>query len=177
METVYIETERLVLRSWKPSDRKAFAQMNGNDEVMRFFPSTLTTEESDKLADRIESELEECGLGLYAVEIKETGAFIGYVGFHRFNFDAPFSPGLEIGWRISSGHWHKGYATEAAKACVDYARKIGLTGKVYSFTAVPNLPSENVMKRIGMTYSGRFLHPALCDGHWLKLHKLYFLEL
>lgn len=174
---IYMETERLILRSWKSEDRIPFAEMNGNRNVMRYFPQPLSTDESNAFVDHIIAEFEETGFGLYAVEIKETGEFIGYVGFHRFTFDAPFSPGWEIGWRLSDRFWHKGYATEAAKACINHAAEKQLCDKLYSFTAFPNIPSENVMKRIGMTYHGTFMHPALPDGHRLKEHKLYSIDL
>lgn len=174
---IYMETERLILRSWKFDDREPFAEMNSNGNVMKYFPSTLSINESNAFVDRIKAEFEETGFGLYAVEIKETGEFIGYVGFHRFTFDAPFSPGWEIGWRISDRFWHKGYATEAAKACLGFAQVKHFCDRLYSFTAVPNIPSENVMKRIGMCDEGTFMHPALADGHWLKEHKLYSIEL
>lgn len=177
METVYIETERLILRSWKPEDRAPFAEINGNDNVMRYFPAPLTVEESNLFYDRIISEFEETGIGLFAVEVKETGRFIGYVGFHRFTFDAPFAPGWEIGWRLSDRFWHRGYATEAAAACIAFAREKRICGRLYSFTAVPNTPSENVMKRIGMSFEGLFMHPALPAGHWLREHKLYSMDL
>lgn len=177
MEPIYIETERLILRSWEIEDRAYFAEMNRNDNVMRFFPAPLSIEESNAFVDRINSEFEETGFGLYAVEIKKTGEFIGYAGFHRFTFDVPFSPGWEIGWRISDKFWKNGYATEAAAACIKYAREKKMCDRVYSFTAVPNIPSENVMKRIGMTFEGLFMHPALADGHWLKEHKLYTIHL
>lgn len=174
---IYMETERLLLRSWKYEDRKFFAEMNGDGNVMKYFPTTLSADESNSFVDRINAEFEETGVGLYAVEIKETGEFIGYVGFHRFTFEAPFSPGWEIGWRISDRFWHKGYASEAARACLGYARKKHFCNRLYSFTAVPNNPSENVMKRIGMSFQGTFMHPTLADGHWLKEHKLYSIDL
>lgn len=174
---IFIETERLILRRWKEEDRKPFAEMNGNPNVMKYFPSTLSTEESSAFVDRINSEFEETGYGLYAVETKDTGEFIGYVGFHRFTFDAPFSPNWEIGWRISDKFWHKGYATEAATACINYAREKKMCNTLYSFTAVPNIPSENVMKRIGMSYEMTFMHPKLPHGHRLKEHKLYSIKL
>lgn len=165
------------MRSWKYEDLEPFAEMNGNENVMKYFPATLSVDESNDFVDRINAEFKETGFGLYAVEIKEPGMFIGYVGFHRFTFDAPFSPGWEIGWRISYRFWHNGYATEAAKACLDYARGKHLCEKLYSFTAVPNIPSENVMKRIGMSFQGTFMHPALAESHWLKEHKLYSIDL
>lgn len=177
MDTTYIETERLILRSWRVTDRAVFAEINSNNKVMKYFPKPLSIEESNGFVDRINSEFEETGFGLYAVEIKETGEFIGYVGFHRFAFDVPFSPGWEIGWRISDKFWNKGYATEAAMACIKYAREKKLCNRLYSFTAVPNIASENVMKRIEMSFEGLFMHPALAEGHWLKEHKLYSLDL
>ena len=177
MDTTYIETERLILRSWRVTDRAVFAEINSNNKVMKYFPKPLSIEESNGFVDRINSEFEETGFGLYAVEIKETGEFIGYVGFHRFAFDAPFSPRWEIGWRISDKFWNKGYATEAAMACIKYAQEKKLCNRLYSFTAVPNIASENVMKRIGMSFEGLFMHPALAEGHWLKEHKLYSLDL
>ena len=177
MDTTYIETERLILRSWRVTDRAVFAEINSNNKVMKYFPKPLSIEESNGFVDRINSEFEETGFGLYAVEIKETGEFIGYVGFHRFTFDVPFSPGWEIGWRISDKFWNKGYATEAAMACIKYAGEKKLCNRLYSFTAVPNIASENVMKRIEMSFEGLFMHPALAEGHWLKEHKLYSLDL
>lgn len=177
MDTTYIETERLILRSWRMTDRAVFAEINSNNKVMRYFPKPLSIDESNGFVDRINSEFEETGFGLYAVEIKETGEFIGYVGFHRFTFDVPFSPGWEIGWRISDKFWNKGYATEAAMACIKYAQEKKLCNRLYSFTAVPNIASENVMKRIGMSFEGLFMHLALAEGHWLKEHKLYSLDL
>lgn len=105
MMGIYLETERLILRSWKDADRKPFAEMNGNRTVMKYFPATLSVVESNAFVDRINAEFEETGFGLYAVEIKDTREFIGYVGFHRFTFDAPFSPGWEIDgvFQIDSG--------------------------------------------------------------------------
>lgn len=172
-----MEPERLLLRSRKYEDRNIFAEMNGDRNVMKYFPATLSADESNSFADRINAEFEETGAGLYAVEIKETSEFIGYVGFHRFTFNAPFSSGWGIGWRISDRFWHKGYASEAAGACLDYAREKHFCNKLYSFTAVPNIPSENVMKRIVMSFQRTFMHPKLADGYWLKEHKLYSIDI
>ena len=143
---------------------------------MEYLPKTLSPEETEQFYRRIVAEHSECGYGLYAVETKSGGRFIGYVGFHHFDFDAPFSPGVEIGWRLAREHWDKGYATEAAKACLDYARRRGLFDEVYSFTAVCNHRSERVMQKIGMEPQGFFLHPALPEGDRLRRHVLYRLD-
>ena len=88
---------------------------------MEFFITTLTQEETMAFYCRIRKEFEEYGYGLYAVECKKTRNFLGYVGFHNIAFESDFTPGVEIGWRLCRDVWGKGYATEAASACLDYA--------------------------------------------------------
>lgn len=171
-----IETDRLILRTWRKDDILPFAEINRDEVVMEYLPKTLSPEETEQFYRRIVAEHDVYGYGLYAVEAKEDGRFIGYVGLHHFDFDAPFSPGVEIGWRLAREYWDKGYATEAAKACLDYARKCGLFNEVYSFTAVCNNRSERVMQKIGMEHQGFFLHPALPEGDRLQRHVLYRLD-
>ena len=95
-----IETDRLILRSWKSEDLPLFATMNKDARVMRYFPATLTDEQTESFYNRIQSEFERNGWGVYAVESKSSGKFIGYVGLHEIGFDADFTPGVEIGWSI-----------------------------------------------------------------------------
>ena len=173
---IMIETGRLVLRQWREEDVAPFAEMNRDVEVMEHMPKCLSLEESEQFYRRIMAEHEACGYGLYALELKDTGTFIGYTGFHHFDFDADFAPGIEIGWRIARRYWNQGYATEAARACISYARANRLFNEIYSFTAVCNHRSERVMQKIGMERHGWFLHPALPDGHRLKLHVVYRLD-
>ena len=172
-----LETDRLILRQWSDNDLAPFSEINRNKEVMEHFPSILTHEETVKFYNRTVSEFSEFGIGLYALELKSDGKFIGYTGFHHFDFDAEFSPGIEIGWRLDSRYWNHGYATEAAKACLDYARINHLFNEIYSFTTVGNHRSERVMQKIGMSRVCFFTHPSLPEGHKLKPHVLYKLEL
>lgn len=167
-----IETSRLILREWRYSDFQPFAEMNADSEVMRYFPNTLTKEASDDFAHRIIAEMNAKGFGLFAVELKSSGVFIGYVGLHEIAFDAGFKGEIEIGWRLDKRYWNNGYATEAAQAVLNFAKNLGLN-KVYSFTAAVNLPSERVMNKIGMVKIGEFEHPVLEKGHWLRKHVLY----
>jgi len=117
-----IETERLILRPWRKDDILPFSEINCDEEVMEYLPKCLSMEETVQFYNRIVAEHDRFGYGLYAVETKNDGSFIGYVGFHHFDFDAEFSPGVEIGWRLAGEHWNQGYATEAAKACLDYPK-------------------------------------------------------
>lgn len=175
--TCMIETERLILRSWRKEDIIPFSEINRDKEVMEHLPKCLSLEETTQFYDRIVAEHNTSGYGLYAVELKNNGEFIGYVGFHRFGFESSFSPGIEIGWRLARKHWNQGYATETAIACIEYARKHKLFSEIYSFTAVCNHRSERVMQKIGMKLEGYFSHPALPEGHRLRPHILYKLDL
>lgn len=138
-----------------------------------YFPDTLTQAESDQLIDRFEKHTEDKGFGIWAVERKEDGAFIGFIGLLEVSFDADFEGAIEIGWRLDNKFWKRGYAAEGARACLDYAfGELGLK-EIVSFTALTNKPSEMVMQRIGMKKAGEFDHPKLEDGSPLKRHVLY----
>ena len=172
---IYIETERLILRSWKPEDLPLFTVMNKDKRVMRYFPATLSDTESEAFYNRIQDEIDRKGRGLYAVEIKSTREFIGYVGLHEIGFEADFTPGVEIGWRLAADYHNQGYATEAAKSVLEIAKNVGLE-MLYSFTAKINAPSERVMQKIGMTKIGEFEHPKLSVDSPLALHVLYQID-
>ncbi|ANU18406.1 GNAT family N-acetyltransferase [Planococcus maritimus] len=171
------ESQRLGFRRWQTSDREPFAAMNANPDVMEFFPNTLSRAESDALIDRIEAHIEKIGYGLWAVERKEDGAFIGFIGLLDVTFDIGVKGATEIGWRLDPKFWKQGYASEGAKACLAYAfEELGKTA-IYSFTAAINIPSITVMKRIGMEKTGEFEHPRVAEGSSLKRHVLYKKEL
>lgn len=168
----YAETERLILRSWHPDDLPQFAEINKDAQVMKYFPAKLSDSETEEFFNRINKEFESKGWGLYAIEIKTTGEFIGYVGLHEIGFEADFTPGIEIGWRLGADFHNKGYATEAAKEVINLAKSHGIT-KLYSFTAAINKPSERVMQKIGMEKVGEFDHPKLSADSPLCRHVLY----
>lgn len=170
---VYFETERLRFRDWTREDLPPFRKMNKDPQVMRYFPSTLEDAETDAFFERIQKEFSSSGYGLYAVELKETGEFIGFIGFHEASFPAAFTPCIEIGWRLKASAFGKGYATEGARACIAYGFQELKFPEIYSFTAKINLPSERVMQKIGMIKVGEFDHPNVQDGSILKEHVLY----
>lgn len=90
-----LQTERLILRTWKVADRDPFAQLNADPSVMRYFPATLTWAESDALVDVIESHHSIHGFGLWAAEEKATGVFMGFIGLNIPSFQAYFTPTVE----------------------------------------------------------------------------------
>lgn len=168
-----IETERLILRKWKESDYKTFIEMNQDKDVMEFFPSTLTKEETLSMIERIKKHFEVNNFGLFAVELKETSEFIGFLGLSIPRFEADFMPCVEIGWRLHKKYWNNGYATEAGKACLRYAFEELNLEEVVSFTAKINKKSIKVMEKIGMEFDLEFDHPNVKDGSELKPHVLY----
>ena len=172
-ERIEFETERLRLRQWKSADRAPFAALNDDPRVMEYFPSRLSRAESDTMADCCESLIRERGWGPWATELKENGEFIGVVGLHAPEEQFPFSPCVEILWRLAFEHWRKGLATEAAKEALRIGfQRLGLA-EIVSFTAVNNRRSRAVMERLGMTESGLFEHPSVPEESGLRLHCLY----
>lgn len=173
-----LETSRLKLRQWRKSDWPAFAKLNADSKVMRYYPFTLTAEESNALAEKFTSLIAGRGWGFWAVEVKNIHDFIGFVGLHETTYALPVTPCVEIGWRLAKEHWGNGYATEAGWAVLKLAfEKLGLT-VVYSFTSVANRRSRAVMQRLNMiNTNNNFKHPMLQEGHPFSEHVLYKIEL
>jgi RimJ/RimL family protein N-acetyltransferase/truncated hemoglobin YjbI len=166
-------TKRLLLRQWRPADRAPFAKLNADPRVMEYFPSTLTREQSDAMADRCESLIAERGWGFWAVERKADGRFIGFVGLHVPAAPLPFSPCTEVGWRLAVEHWGHGFATEAALEALRVGFEVLRLAEIVSFTVVGNRKSRAVMERLGMTQSGLFEHPNVPAGSPVRQHCLY----
>lgn len=170
-----IETERLILREWRSDDLEPFARLNADERVCEFLPKSLSREESDAMAGRIRNHFDLHGYGLYAVEVKSSGTFVGFTGLSIPGFDAPFMPAVEIGWRLAFEAWGNGYASEAARAVLRHGVEVLDLGPIISFTASQNIRSRRVMEAIGLTRDPRedFDHPKLAKGHPLRCHVLY----
>lgn len=173
-----LTTARLKLRHWQPSDLAPFAALNDDPAVMQFLPARLSRDASDAIAGACQAQLAEHGYGLWAVEVRGGQPFIGYVGLNAPSFEAPFTPCMEVLWRLAHGSWGHGYATEAARACLGYAFTVLGVPEVISFTVPGNVRSRGVMLRLGMTQDreGDFEHPRLPQGHALRRHVLYRLR-
>lgn len=171
-----LETPRLLLRPWCEADRAPFAALNADPETMRYLAKVLTRAESDAVIDTHSREMAaNGGWGAYAVERRSDAAFIGMVGLRRVTFAAPFTPCIELMWRILRAHEGHGYVTEAARAAAGFAFTTLREPRLYAFTVPANTRSRAVMERIGMTRvdGGDFDHPNLAEGHPLRRHVLY----
>jgi len=174
---IELETARLRLRRWRDADRAPFAALNADPAVMEFFPAPQSREASDASIDAWRAQLESRGWSNWAVELVESGEFIGFVGLSVPRRALPCSPCVEVGWRLARRFWGRGLASEAARAALGAGfERIGLT-EIVSFTALGNLRSRAVMERIGMRDAHQdFEHPGVPEGHALRLHCLYRID-
>ena len=176
--SVTLTSDRFRLRPWRDEDREPFAAMNADPRVMEFFRSPLGRAESDTMVDRIQAHFSERGFGLWAIEVPGIAPFIGFTGLTVALFSAPFTPCVEVGWRLASQHWGQGYATEAARLALGYGFGTLALPEVVSFTSATNHRSRAVMERLGMQRdpADDFDHPGIAEGHALRRHVLYRLR-
>ena len=171
---IEFETPRLLLRQWRDSDREQFAIMNSDPAVMEFFPSLQSRANSDASIDAWQTQFAAQGWSNWAIELIESGEFIGFTGLSVPRRVLPFSPCVEVGWRLARAFWGKGLATEAARGALRVGFEQLSLAEVVSFTAIGNQRSRAVMERIGMNNANQdFEHPGVPEGHPLRLHCLY----
>jgi len=173
-----IETQRLILRRWKESDLEPFAAINQDPLVMATLGPLRTREETAQSIKRIEDHFVDYGYGLYAAELKEPRALIGFIGCQHLSLDLPVRPTLEIGWRLGSQYWGRRLAPEGARAVLnDMFSRPGID-EIVSITAMVNIKSMSVMKRLGMHTdpAENFDHPKVPVDSPLRRHVLYRLK-
>lgn len=170
-----IETERLILRTWKDADADEYYRINQDSRVIEFLRGSLTMQEIKDFIASANQQFDKLGYTLFAAEEKITGSLTGFIGLNPPPWKAHFTPCVEIGWRLGSQYWNKGYATEGAKAVLEYGfNKCGLT-EIVSFTSPANIRSIRIMEKIGMKRNirGDFFHPKLPPDHKLAKQILY----
>jgi RimJ/RimL family protein N-acetyltransferase len=174
-----LETERLVLREWRESDKRLWANIIGDPHVRRFFPGLGSYADAEAGIEKAKLRLREHGFSLMAVERKADGVFMGMLGMVPFDEPLrnaiPGAPRVEIGWQLGQDFWGNGYAPEGARAMLDFAWNTARLDEVVAITSWHNAPSQRVMEKIGMTRDplGDFDHPNVPEGHKLRLHLLY----
>lgn len=170
-----IATDRLILRNWRASDLEPWAALNADAQVMEHFPALLSADEAAAMLAANQARITDNGWGLWAVERRGDGAFLGFTGLMPLRESNPLAPGVEIGWRFARHAWGSGYASEAARAALAWGfERLGLP-EIVAFTATGNLRSQAVMDRVGMARREDldFDHPALPKGHVLERHVVW----
>lgn len=175
MSAPTLETPRLLLRPWRDDDIPHWVAMHADPRVMEFFPSTYSEEYAKEVAAQLRTQLERHGFGWWIAEIKQSRRFAGTIALQNVPFQAHFTPASEIGWRLPHEAWGHGYATEGARAVLEFAFTQLACDEIVSMTAEINVRSQRVMERLGMTHdpADDFDHPRLEDGDRLKRHVLY----
>ena len=173
-----LRTERLLLRRWQAGDLAPFAALNADPVVMEHLIAPLSQQETAEMIETLERRFEDQGYGLWAVEVIGGAPFVGFVGLNPATFEAPFTPAVEVGWRLAREHWSHGYATEAARAAVQFGFEVAGLDEIVSFTAAGNVRSRRVMERLGMTRDPAedFDHPRVPEGHPARRHVIYRLR-
>lgn len=174
MNKTYIFTsERLGFRAWLDADLEVLASINADPEVMRYFPAPQSRERTQQFIARMQQQHRERGHCYFATDRLDTTELIGFIGLAYQEYEAPFTPCVDIGWRLARAHWKQGFATEGAKRCLQYAfEDLGLSN-IYSLAPTLNLPSIGVMEKIGMNFQYHFDHPALVGDARLQKCALY----
>lgn len=172
---IIIETNRLILRTFEERDIDPMILIDQDPKVCEFLPSIGNRDKTTQSIHKFITHYRDHGFSLYAVELKSTGEMIGWCGLMIPAFEAHFMPAVEIAWRLASQHWNHGYATEAAKAVLQYAFEQLKLNEVVSLTVPDNIRSRRVMEKIGLHHNSNddFDHPKLEKLHPLCRHVLY----
>ena len=163
LENYIFTSERLGFREWKTTDVSRLYEIHSNPNVMKFFPTIPSLEETEAFIKRMQIQYKESGYCYFAVERLDTHECIGFIGLSYQTYDAEFTPCVDIGWRLDEAFWFNGYATEGAKACLRYAFNVLKLEEIIAVCPKVNIPSEKVMKNIGMKKAFEFNHKALSN--------------
>jgi RimJ/RimL family protein N-acetyltransferase len=166
-------SDRLGFRNWKSDDLAVMTQINTDPAVMEFLPFHQDKKKTLDFINRMQRQFEKSGFCYFAVERLDTNELIGFIGLMEQNYPADFTPCVDIGWRLAKAQWGNGFASEGAKACLDYAKKTLKIEEIYSIAPKINLRSEKVMQKIGMQKVKEFKHPLLSDYPHLEDCVLY----
>jgi RimJ/RimL family protein N-acetyltransferase len=172
---IALRTSRLLLREWRDGDCEPFAAISADPEVMAMLPPLPDRAASDAWIERMRAHLDQHGFAYWAVELPEKAELIGAIGLSRVRFPAPFTPAVEIGWRLARAHWGKGYAFEAAQATIEDGFFRLALDEIVAFTVPANQRSWRVMERLGMMRdpADDFDFPSFPEDHPRRRHVLY----
>lgn len=172
-EFYIFKSARLGFRDWLEGDIDKLTNINMDPQVMEFFPAVQSQERTRQFVKRMKELFVEKGFCYFAVEELNTNEFIGFIGLSVQNFESDFTPCIDIGWRLHTNKWNKGFATEGARRCIDYAFNDLKLKSVHAITPKVNAASVRVMQKIGMKELKLFNHPLLGSNERLQECVLY----
>ena len=148
MSKYIFTSQRLGFRNWEESDFKKMAEINSDKEVMKFFPKILSETETVLFIEKMQQQFIEKQFCYFAVDTLKNNEFIGFIGLSEQNYKTDFTPCIDIGWRLHKKAWNKGFATEGAKKCLEYAFTHLNLDEIYAIAPKINVVSEIIMKKI-----------------------------
>jgi RimJ/RimL family protein N-acetyltransferase len=154
-----LETKRLLLRRLRPDDVDAIFAVIADPVAMQYYPRTFERQDAEEWIERNLHRYAEHGHGLYAVVLKASGDVIGDCGLVTQQIEGQAE--LEVGYHLRRDQWGHGYATEAARACMEYAFRELAVAKVISLIRPENLPSRRVAERNGLRVEREVMHSGL----------------
>lgn len=171
-----LETDRLVMRSWRDEDLAPFHAVCSDPAVMATLGPLMSRDEVAALIARMRGIEAEHGHCFWALTLRESGQLIGWCGVIR-GTTGPVQGKGEFGWRIAHSAWGHGYVTEAARAAIEWFLTNRDDDAVWAITAVDNRRSRAVMERLGMQHCREldFDHPRLASDDPLSRHVTYSL--
>ncbi len=149
-----LETERLIMREMTHADLPSLCEIMKDENTMYAYEGAFSDAEVQEWLERQVLRYQKWNFGLWTVVLKETGKMIGQCGLTM----QPWKDDevLEIGYLFNRNYWHKGYATEAAAACKQYAFDVLKAEEVCSIIRDTNIQSQNVALRNGMTLTDKW---------------------
>jgi len=168
-----LETDRLILRGWRPDDFEPHAALLADDETARFITAkgrALTEAEAWSETVWLVGHWQMLGYGIFVVEERSTGAFVGRVG----PLHPPWWPAFEIAWSLAPGARGRGYAAEAARAAIGWSFDTLPLERIVSIIDPRNIASRNVALRVGERRTGESFTPfrdpcdiwEICRDDW-----------
>jgi RimJ/RimL family protein N-acetyltransferase len=169
-----IETARLILRPWTEADVAGFMHATNTSAVMEYLGGVALPETFVQMFARVQASQRENGFCFWLMHQRGRQDPLGFCGFKIGNV-GPIDGKMEIGWRLREDAWGKGYACEAAGACLDWAWRNLDVAEIFAITVPGNTRSWGLMERLGMRRRTDldFDHPAFSPGHALRSHITY----
>lgn len=147
-----LETKRLLLRALKPEDFETYARFMADPDVARYLTGEpMSRADAWRSMATVLGHWMLRGYGRWAVERKSDHTFLGHIGL----WNPEGWPGVEVGWTLAKEYWGQGYASEAARAAMDFGFRTQNVDRLISVIDAGNVPSQKVAERIGETRGER----------------------
>jgi ribosomal-protein-alanine N-acetyltransferase len=172
---IHLSTPRLQLRDLEERDVEGIFALDSDPEVLRYIGTPVMTDRSEaaQVIARVRRQYLENGIGRWAVEERATGAFVGWCGL-KWEQKVRSFPYYDIGYRLIRAYWGRGYATEAASACLRHGLEVLNYPEICAAAEVEHHASNRILQKIGLQKGDPFVFDGK-ECNWYSLRKEEFL--